>query len=31
MPPLKSHAIKLIVLRILKEIEKYEDKKKDSN
>jgi hypothetical protein len=31
MPPLKSHAIKLIVLRILKEIEKHQDKKKDSN
>lgn len=31
MPPLKSHAIKLIVMRIIKEIEKYQDKKKDSN
>ena len=30
MPPLKSHAIKLIVLRILKEIQKHEDNKKDS-
>lgn len=31
MPPIKTQVVKLVLLKIIKELEKYEYKKKDSN